>query len=97
MSEPSLQVLVAGADNLERRRILAESAQVAIAIEGGPGTAEEIAIARAAGVPVLPLARTGGASAEAYERGGKPAAAEEAQWRRGERCQALPSKPHVDL
>ncbi|CAK9108919.1 Hypothetical protein SCF082_LOCUS50638 [Durusdinium trenchii] len=75
------KVLEAGADNLERRKILAQSAQVGISVEGGPGTAEEIAHARAAGIAVLPVARTGGASSTAHASGPKPAHVEDAQWK----------------
>eukprot|EP00435_Cladocopium_sp_Y103_P072891 s590_g41.t1 len=75
------KVLVAGSDNLERRKILAETSQVAISVEGGPGTADEIRLARAAGVPVLTVARTGGASQSEYEAAPKPSQASDAQWK----------------
>ena len=56
------QVLIAGKDMEERRSILAECAQVAIAVEGGPGTKDEMLKAQSFGRTLLPVARTGGAS-----------------------------------
>ena len=56
------QVLIAGKDMEARRSILAECAQVAIACEGGDGTADEMRKAQSFGRTLLPVARTGGAS-----------------------------------
>lgn len=57
-------VVTAGRDMAERRRLLTapDCATVVLSLEGGPGTADEMALARRAGVPVVPVARTGGAS-----------------------------------
>lgn len=60
-------VMEAGSDGLERRAVLAQAAQACISVEGGPGTLDEIQKALAAGVPVVPLARTGGASRDVYD------------------------------
>lgn len=56
----------AGQDSLERREFLARSCRLAITVEGGPGTADEMCRAIAAGNPVLPLARLGGASSSQF-------------------------------
>eukprot|EP00438_Fugacium_kawagutii_P012842 Skav200134 [mRNA] locus=scaffold4172:222497:227472:- [translate_table: standard] len=74
------EVLEAGADNLERRKILAEAAQArsGMAVDRAVSRCwmweltwvdygQTIRLARAAGVTVLPVARTGGASATDYE------------------------------
>ncbi|CAJ1376200.1 unnamed protein product [Effrenium voratum] len=74
------KVLVAGEDMMERRKILAQSAHVAITVEGGPGTSDEIKNAQAVGVPVLPVARTGGASSSEFASCAKPAHVTDAQW-----------------
>eukprot|EP00933_Yihiella_yeosuensis_P069035 TRINITY_DN7513_c4_g1_i1.p1 TRINITY_DN7513_c4_g1~~TRINITY_DN7513_c4_g1_i1.p1 ORF type:complete len:237 (-),score=57.88 TRINITY_DN7513_c4_g1_i1:88-798(-) len=58
------KVLVAGQDMEARRELLARCSDACIAIEGGPGTMEEIQIALSEGKPVLALKRSGGASAQ---------------------------------
>mmetsp|Transcript_41450 Transcript_41450/g.75100 ORF Transcript_41450/g.75100 Transcript_41450/m.75100 type:complete len:230 (-) Transcript_41450:46-735(-) len=54
--------LKAGRDMEERREILARCAQVGIAVEGGPGTMDEMVRALGHGATLVPLARSGGAS-----------------------------------
>lgn len=55
-------VLPAGDSGLQRRRLLAKYCDVAISIEGGPGTADEMRMALELGRVLLPLRRTGAAS-----------------------------------
>ncbi len=59
--------IVAGEDNEERRQLLAQSCHVAISVEGGPGTADEMRRACRAGRVLVPVSRTGGASAGMFE------------------------------
>mmetsp|Transcript_5087 Transcript_5087/g.6742 ORF Transcript_5087/g.6742 Transcript_5087/m.6742 type:complete len:225 (+) Transcript_5087:2-676(+) len=56
------QKLCVGRDMAERRALLARCATVAISIEGGPGTVDEMTKAVEANVPLIPLGRSGGAS-----------------------------------
>ena len=55
-------VLPAGADGQQRRQLLAKYCDVAVTVEGGPGTADEMRLAVELGRVVLPLRRTGAAS-----------------------------------
>jgi predicted Rossmann-fold nucleotide-binding protein len=55
-------VLPAGDDWEQRRQLLTKYCDVAISIEGGPGTADEIRLALLYGRVLLPLRRTGAAS-----------------------------------
>lgn len=56
----------AGWDMSERRRLLATLATVVLSVEGGPGTADEMTQALQSGVPLVPLVRSGGASASMF-------------------------------
>ena len=60
-------VIVAGDDWEERRQILAQSCHLAICVEGGPGTADEMRRAVRAGRVLVPVSRTGGASAGLFD------------------------------
>mmetsp|Transcript_35193 Transcript_35193/g.74920 ORF Transcript_35193/g.74920 Transcript_35193/m.74920 type:complete len:212 (+) Transcript_35193:31-666(+) len=65
-------VLQAGSDMAERRAVLAKCCGIAISVEGGPGTMDEIQQAHANGAVVLPLARVGGASQEWHKHNAPP-------------------------
>jgi len=74
----------AGKDLEERKAIFGQLGDVYITVEGGPGVSQEASAAYARGATIVPLRRTGGASAgamgfpaAALER---PACATEAQW-----------------
>lgn len=70
----------AGADMSERREILARLARVYLAVEGGPGTAHEAAVAHARGAVVVPVGRLGGHAAALHAQAQRPAAIEEQTW-----------------
>ena len=55
-------LIIAGVDWEERRQLLAQAGHVAISVEGGPGTADEMRRAHAAGRTIIPISRSGGAS-----------------------------------
>jgi len=57
------KIIQAGGDMSERRRLLATCATVVLSVEGGPGTADEMTQALRCGASVVPLVRSGGASA----------------------------------
>ncbi|CAE6917284.1 HERC1, partial [Symbiodinium sp. KB8] len=59
-------IVGAGSDSNERREIFARSCSACIAVEGGPGTMDEMKLALTNGVPVLAVKRSGGASEEIY-------------------------------
>jgi hypothetical protein len=61
-------IVVSGATPRERRADMVRRADVVLAIGGGSGSAEIIDQAYAADKPLLPLAFTGGAAAEVWER-----------------------------
>eukprot|EP00565_Helicotheca_tamesis_P005038 CAMPEP_0185724266 /NCGR_PEP_ID=MMETSP1171-20130828/798_1 /TAXON_ID=374046 /ORGANISM="Helicotheca tamensis, Strain CCMP826" /LENGTH=219 /DNA_ID=CAMNT_0028392075 /DNA_START=12 /DNA_END=671 /DNA_ORIENTATION=- len=61
------QQLCVGRDSAERRALLARCATVALSVEGGPGTADEMAKAVEANVPLIPLGRSGGASSGMFD------------------------------
>mmetsp|Transcript_11694 Transcript_11694/g.24444 ORF Transcript_11694/g.24444 Transcript_11694/m.24444 type:complete len:239 (-) Transcript_11694:556-1272(-) len=61
------EVLVAGTDMAERRSLLARCADVAVSVEGGPGTADEMSNAWLWGTKLIPLGRSGGASAGMFD------------------------------
>ena len=64
----------------ERREILGRLARICIAVEGGPGTAHEADVALQSGADVIPVARTGGCSADLYPRLGCPSPKVELEW-----------------
>jgi hypothetical protein len=72
--------LFAGSDMAERREILARLAGVYLAIEGGPGTVHEAAVASARGAAVIPVGRSGGHAAVQYGQGLRPAAVDRRTW-----------------
>eukprot|EP00439_Symbiodinium_sp_Y106_P056662 s1158_g7.t5 len=59
-------IVGAGSDSTERREIFARSCSACIAVEGGPGTMDEMKLALTNGVPVLAVKKSGGASEEIY-------------------------------
>ncbi|CAK0814374.1 unnamed protein product [Prorocentrum cordatum] len=74
----------AGADLAERKEVFGQLGDVYVTVEGGPGVAQESRAAAARGAAIVPLIRTGGASAgmfdfppEALQR---PAFATQEQW-----------------
>src|SRR5262249_55982329 len=54
------QTLFAGQDMTERREVLARLSDLYLAIEGGPGTVHEAAVACARNAVVVPVGRSGG-------------------------------------
>ena len=74
--------LEAGRDASERRYILATLADICISVEGGPGTADELKIARENGKIVIPLGRSGGASCGMFDAPAisRPSFVEEETW-----------------
>lgn len=60
--------LTGGDDFFERREILGRLGDVYLMVEGGPGTEHEAQVAAAHGFPVIPLARTEGASAPYFKQ-----------------------------
>jgi hypothetical protein len=74
------ETLIAGADMAQRREVLARLAEIYLAIEGGPGTVHEAAVASARKAVVIPVGRSGGHAGELYARMDRPAALDEATW-----------------
>jgi uncharacterized protein (TIGR00725 family) len=74
------ETLFAGSNMSERREVLARLADVYLAVEGGPGTVHEAAVASGRGAIVLPVGRSGGHSAVLYSRRDRPAAVDERAW-----------------
>jgi hypothetical protein len=72
--------LCAGADMAERREVLARLADLYLAIEGGPGTVHEAAVARSRDAVVLPLGRSGGHALGLYNEMECPAWLDAATW-----------------
>lgn len=64
--QSSGRTLGAGEDFHERREILGLAAQIYLAIEGGPGTEHEAAVASASGAAMIPVGRSGGAAGDLY-------------------------------
>jgi predicted Rossmann-fold nucleotide-binding protein len=62
------ETLFAGDSMFERRKVLGRLGGVFVAIEGGPGTAHEAQVAISAGSTVIPVSRSGGASAELFRQ-----------------------------
>src|SRR5262249_44356903 len=74
------ETLFAGADMTERREVLARLSDLYLAVEGGPGTVHEAAVATARNAVVLPVGRSGGHAAELYSQMTRPSAVEESMW-----------------
>lgn len=76
--------LFAGADMAQRKAVFAALGDVYITVEGGPGVAEEARIAFSRGAAVVPLIRTGAASAGMFDFPAgaleKPAFASQEHW-----------------
>jgi uncharacterized protein (TIGR00725 family) len=62
----------AGSTLAHRREVLARLASVYIVVEGGAGTAEEVAIARARGSCIIPVGSSGGVAAKLYRAQNAP-------------------------
>lgn len=73
--------LFAGADMEERRETLGRLAPLYIAVEGGPGTAHEAAVAQSRSAILIPVGRSGGCSTELYAKAARPPFASDAVWR----------------
>merc|ERR1719277_2825979 len=56
----------AGADMPERREVFGFLGEIYITVEGGPGVSQEASFAHARGAAVVPLIRTGAASAGGF-------------------------------
>jgi hypothetical protein len=72
--------LVAGNDLWERREILGRVGDVCLIVEGGPGTEHEAQVATAHGIPLIPLARTGGCAQDLHAEIARPAVATPSDW-----------------
>ena len=72
--------LTGGEDMEDRREILGRIAGIYVSIEGGPGTAREAEVAQTRGAIVVPVARTGGFSEEAYSKFACPRSEIMTQW-----------------
>lgn len=72
--------LFAGADMAERREVLARLADLYLAIEGGPGTVHEVAVARIRNASELPLGRSGGHASGLYNEMTCPTWLDGAMW-----------------
>mmetsp|Transcript_77338 Transcript_77338/g.240311 ORF Transcript_77338/g.240311 Transcript_77338/m.240311 type:complete len:489 (-) Transcript_77338:36-1502(-) len=74
----------AGADLEQRKEVFGLLGDVYVTVEGGPGVAQEARAASARGAAVLPLLRTGGASAGKFDFPAaaleRPSCASEEQW-----------------
>ncbi|CAK0857481.1 unnamed protein product [Prorocentrum cordatum] len=57
----------AGADLAERKEVFGQLGDVYVTVEGGPGVAQECRAAAARGAAIVPLMRSGGASAGMFE------------------------------
>jgi hypothetical protein len=84
------ETLFAGNSMSERREILGRLGGVFVAIEGGPGTAHEAEVAIGSSSPLIPVGRSGGASAELFRRLSCPKAHLQTQWD----CLADPELAH---
>ena len=75
--------LHAGRDMEARRYVLANAADVCLSIEGGPGTADEMTKAIKAGKFVVPVIRSGGASAGMFDAPtiNQPSFVKESTWK----------------
>jgi hypothetical protein len=74
------ETLFAGADMTERREVLARLAGLYLAIEGGPGTVHEAAVARSRNAAVVPLGRSGGHAIDLYNAMTKPDWLDDPTW-----------------
>ena len=72
--------MFAGIDYEERRQVLGRLGQAYLVVEGGPGTAHEVSVARGRGAAVIPVARSGGHAGEVYPRIERPPGAGAADW-----------------
>ncbi|MBK8233644.1 MAG: hypothetical protein IPK72_24485 [Candidatus Eisenbacteria bacterium] len=72
--------LPAGDSLSDRREVLGRVANLYIIIEGGPGTVHESATALDHGLPVVPIAATGGHALELYATTDRPPAAKPDDW-----------------
>lgn len=66
-ARPFGTTLFAGDDMTERREILGRLASIYVAVEGGPGTEHEVAVAMARGALLVPVGRSGGCAGEIYQ------------------------------
>jgi predicted Rossmann-fold nucleotide-binding protein len=62
------ETIFAGSTMHERREMLGRLRGVFVAVEGGPGTAHEAEVALRTGNIVIPVGRSGGASADLFQR-----------------------------
>lgn len=74
------ETLFAGTDMEERREILARMSAIFLAVEGGPGTVHEAAVACARNAVLLPVGRSGGHSAELHRQISRPRAVDAQTW-----------------
>ncbi len=75
------ETLFAGSDMAERREVLARLAEVYVAVEGGPGTVHEAAVAASRNAVVIPVGRSGGHSAALYSQMELPSFIDDKTWR----------------
>jgi hypothetical protein len=74
------ETLFAGSDMSERREVLARLADLYVAVEGGPGTVHEGAVASSRNAFVIPVGRSGGYSGVLYSRMERPAVVSDMTW-----------------
>jgi uncharacterized protein (TIGR00725 family) len=74
------QTFFAGLNMAQRREVLARLSSLYLAVEGGPGTVHEAAVASSRGAVVIPVGRSGGHSADLYARMSRPKAVDIHTW-----------------
>ncbi len=70
----------AGDDMTERREVLGRLSELFLAIEGGPGTEHEVAVASERGAKVIPVGRSGGQAGILYAKMSCPSGMDGATW-----------------
>jgi hypothetical protein len=80
IARDSGMTLTAGTNYEERREVLGRVGQVYLVVEGGPGTAHEVRVARARSAPVIAVARTGGHARDVYPSLERPPGADATDW-----------------
>jgi hypothetical protein len=74
------ETLTGGSSFRERRKVLGCLAQIYLVIEGGPGTEQEVLIARDRGAIVIPVGRSGGVAERFYAAMRPPTSIPEKFW-----------------
>jgi hypothetical protein len=74
------ETFFAGSDMTERREVLGRLSDLYLAVEGGPGTEHEAAVASVRKAIIIPVGRSGGHAGELYSRMTPPPALDEQTW-----------------